>query len=216
MTNSQKNTITYGVILAVIIAAFFVGNCHGIKSVTKNTGSDTIVTPHVDTSHSIPVPFKIIHDTIPKDHYIKGNTVYLHDTLPGEIITSTANDYIAPTTCDSLAELLSQKVVYKDSQQGKTWKATVIDTVSGNRLRPRTWVVTTYDSLIHTTTVLTKPRNFVFYVVGSVMGNRQYPIGGGGAGMALKLPNDKTYMVQIKTSVHNKPMIEATYLLPIK
>lgn len=216
---STRDKILLIISLAAVAGLMFWGRSCGIKSVTKATGSDTIIVTRTDTVKTNPEPDTIIQ-TVIKTRTANGEIVL--DTL--YVDTSYAAEPVPPT--DTLKELTrlqgvekkyNQKVFYKDSAEGSNWKVVLADEVYQNKLKkPRQWVVTKKDTLIENTTVLKPPRNLVLYFVASAMGNRHEPLGGAGAGLGLKLPNDRVFIVQWKTIRNNQPMIEATYLAPLR
>lgn len=201
------NKWKWGAIAAVIIAMFFLGRCNGIRSVIKNTGRDTVI--HKDSIRIayIPVPVSVRYDSL---IYTPGKAGTL-DTIwaPPEVI-------IDPVDTAAILKDYYAARIYSDTQRLTRGQVVIDDTVSRNRITGRGLKVTGTDTTITVTTVLKPPRRMVGYFTLSAMGNPKQPLGGAGAGFALKLPSERVYQVEYKIIQGNRPAFEARVFFPIR
>jgi len=196
----KNNRLKFFLAGAAIAAIFLFGRSCGIKSVIKNTTTDTVVTFTKGDTVYIP-EFVGVTNTI---HETKYDTLY----GAGEIITKT-------DTIEIVNDYLSSRF-YSDTQKLKRGSIIIHDTVTQNRIISRRLQSFGTDTTITKTIVLRPPRNLVGYFTMSAMGNFRTPFGGIGIGVAVKTPNDKVYQVEWKYMNNRRPMGEVRVMLPIK
>jgi len=208
MTTDRK--IVIGVGIAVVVAMFFLGRCNGIRSVTKRTGSDTVIRKDSFIYVDNPVPFEVIRrDTT----YIAGKkqTFTIHDTL------ETFEVRIDPVDTSAILARFQDTAIYDNTIKFNRGTVRLREKVSENRIKARQMDVTVNDSVITNTIIKTLPRKFVGYWTLSAGGNLSTPyIQSGGIGLGLKFPGDMVIQAEGKVVNGNKPMLEGRVMFPIR
>jgi len=205
---TTKNGILLAVGVAAAIALFYSGCKFGQNGILKQTKVDTVVTH--DTTKIIfnnQIPYAV-HDS--KIYYVNGKPYPVHDTTEIPVIIDGKIDTLA-----LIRRFLDTAFYATTKTQGKI-KVTSSDTVTQNRKVGSSLVIISEDTLIKQTTVLRPPKNFVIYYTLSSGGNFNNPLYEQGAGLAIKMPSDKVYQLEIKRAGNHRPMIEGRAMFPIK
>lgn len=200
----------WGVIAVIVLALMYWARSCGIKSVLKTVGTKKTVTKdsivYRDTGRIVPYRIDV-------PIYIKGKDgkpYPVFDTLWG------TQEIIVPTDTAAILSRYYETAHYQHIVDTGRWKITVDESITQNRIKNWTLKAVSSDTTTVNTVQLKPPKNFVLYFVASAMGNRHEPLGGAGVGMGLKTPKDRVFVVQWKTIKGNQPMIEATYLAPLR
>lgn len=208
MTTSQKISIGAGAIILLLLMLW--SRSCGIKSVTKRTGSDTVVRVdsfiHVDKQI---VPVETIK-TVTKYVDGKKTTITIHDTL------ETFEVRIDPVDTAGILARFQDTAVYDNTIPFNRGSVRLREKVSENRIKARQMDVTVNDSVITNTITIKPPRKMVGYFTLSGMGSIKEPFGGAGAGFGLKLPNERVYQMELKTVRGLGIMAEGTIFFPIR
>lgn len=209
MTDATKNKIVWVVIAAGLIGLFLLGRSCGIKSVTKNTGRDTVTVTHADTVPGTPKLVGIRYDSLIYRYRDTGSRWY--DTLWGvaEVIINPVD------TAALLADYYASRF-YKDSQTIKGATVVINDTVSRNRITGRQIILNRTDTTITNTITLRPPKRIVGYFTTSVAGSFSQPFGSAGVGLGLKMPSDHVIQAEWKYMQTGKPMGEVRVMWPIR
>jgi len=198
-----------GIVAAIAVALFWGGCKYDQWKTKKSVGTVKTVTHdslvYRDTGRI--VPFRV-------DHYAKGKDgkpYPVHDTVPGvpEII-------IEPTDTAAILARYNETAYYHHQVDTGRWKITVDESVTQNRIKDWSLKAVSSDTTTKTTTIIQPPKNFVAYFTFSTMGNFNNPLYAQSLGLALKLPNDKVYQVAIVRAGNHRPMVQATYLAPLR
>ncbi len=213
----KPNYWKVSVYVAAGLALWLWGRSCGISSVIKNTGSDTTLNTDTAKIRYKPVPWKVKDtDTL---YLNKPYPVKVHDTLPGvyEIRIDPA---------DTAAILAASLEISRDYFRTEFYDTTiqvrgkdslrVLDTVSRNRIQGRGIIQQYTDSTISTTTVLRPPQKLLMYFTGSILSNVPNRVYGVGAGVMLKLPNDKTHSLKVKYFSEIGTVYEYEHGIPIR
>lgn len=200
----------WGGIAALILVAFFLGRCNGVRSVLKNTGRDTVINYDTTKRSYIPVPFWVRYDSIV---YVNGKPIRVteYDTLWGQPET-----VLQPADTAAILKDYNATRVYSDTQRLKRGSLIIDDTLRRNQIAGRGVTITGTDTTIKETITLRPPKKFVGYFTLSGMGNTRQPFGGAGAGFGLKTPGDRIYQVEYKAITGGRDMIEARVFFPIR
>lgn len=203
-TKQPPNYYKIGVIAAIVIALFLLGRSCGIKSVTRNTGSDTVVVISRDTVAMQPVvvrvsdSFYVAGKPYPVIRYVEGAPVVIIEPVDTVAILA---DYYRTALYDTTVALTRGT-------------ARLQDTVTQNRIAGRSIQITGTDTTITRTVTLTPPRRLVGYLDLTGMGGRHDF--GLGAGFSLKLPSDRAYGVGVSYLWNGKMMYYGRASIPIR
>lgn len=196
------------VVAVLIAAALFVGGCkYNQWKMKKQTG--TVVTVIKDSliyrDTGRVVPYMVEKIVKGKD----GKIIY--DTLWGgpEII-------IEPADTAAILARFYETAHYTHTVDTGRWKITVNESVTQNRIKDWSLKAVSSDTVTTNTVVLKPPKNFVVYYTLSTGGNFNNPLYQQGAGIAIKMPSDKVYQVEIKRVGNHRPMVEARMMWPIR
>jgi hypothetical protein len=202
MKRNDKILLTLAIIAAICL--FLLGRCNGIKSVTKQTITDTVVT--VLKGDTVYVPeFVGVTNTIKEIKYITN-----YDTLwPAPEV------FVKIDTVKVLGDYFLTRT-YSDTQTIPRGKIIITDEITKNRIASRRLQSFITDSFITKTVVLKPPRKMVGYFTMSAMGNLKNPGYGVGIGFGLKMPKDMIYQVEYKAVQGERPMVEGRVMLPIR
>lgn len=205
-----KDKILLVVAAGVAIAIFWGGCEYGQNSVLKTVGTIKTVTKDSIVFKSVPFP---VPYRIDKMIFIKGadGIPYpVYDTLWG------TQEVIAVADTAAILSRYYETAHYQHIVDTGRWKITVDESITQNRIKNWSLKAVSSDTTTVNTVQLKPPRNLVLYFALSAMGNRHEPLGGAGIGLGLKTPKDRVFIVQWKTIRNNQPMIEATYLAPLR
>jgi len=197
-----------------VAAALWIGGCyHGESRWTvKNGGSDTAITKRKIVHVGIPIPVRVVEDSIV---YVKEKTT---DSFYVDVpLSDTVR--IPYTVPDWMVNILNDygKTRYYDTSviNGKD-TVRFSNIVRRNKIDSQKINAVFYDSVITHKKIIYPPKKTVVSFLISGMGNYLLNRFGGGAGLQLKTPTDKTYSVQVK-KVHNLPILfEGTVGIPIR
>lgn len=181
----------WGSIVAVIIASFFLGRCNGIESITRRTGSDTVVTVRNFDTVYIPQPYAVIKDSI--QYKIKSKT----DTLFLEGETNTV--YLPEETPKWIGDILndySSLRFYDTTYSEGNDSFRIVDTITRNRIKSRFVKASFKDSVITNTIILKPERRMVGYFTLGGLGNLKGEIGIA-AGFQLKTKSEATFQYEL-------------------
>jgi len=193
MRNIKINWWKFGVVVAALAAAFFLGKCNERRAWTKQTGIDTIIHKDTNTQKYKPVPYKVVeHDTIPG----KPVPYAVHDTTSGQdVITFKDVDTVAILE-DCLRKLYGT-AYYDDTVKLKRGMARILDTVTQNRIAGRQVQVFNADTTITKAVVLTQPKRTIVYFSMYANGNRFDIVTSAGGGFSIKNKKDYIYGINI-------------------
>jgi hypothetical protein len=201
-------------IAVAIVAIFLFGRSCGIRSVTKQAGSDTTIHKDSLVIRYKPVPYKVIeHDSdIVFRPWIVEKPV--HDTTKG-----IDHYFIIPLTKEDTLAIVKdyfQTAFYDTTIKLSRGMARLIDTVTENRISGRQVYVTGTDTTITNTIVIKPPRAIVLSFTLSAMGNFRSPLFGEGVGLNLKLPSEGTYDLKLFNVPGHRPMLQFTKGWPLR
>lgn len=202
----KNDKIVFGLVVAVIIAAFFMGRCNGVKSVVKKVGVDTTITvTKTDTIYQPGVTTTITHT----------NTKWysIHDTL--EIEGDPHTIIMVTDTAAILADWNTTRF-YRDSQNLKRGSVIISDSVTHNRITSRRLETLNTDTTIVKTVTLIPPRKMVVYFGIDYLGSPKQPFYAAGANLSLKLPSERQYLIGAMIDKNGKIVYQAGVRFPIR